>query len=95
MVNKSSGRIYFSISDGVLKITSQPSDLGTADEEIPCEYAGDKYEIALNYRYVEEPLKFISSERIRFEFTEEMKAVTMKSEPAGDYIHVIMPMQKE
>ena len=40
MVDKKAGRLYFNISDGVLKITSQQSDMGSADEEIPCEYAG-------------------------------------------------------
>ena len=49
----------------------------------------------MNYRYVEEPLRGISTERIAFEFTEEMKAVTMRPEPAADYFHIIMPMQKE
>lgn len=95
MVDKKAGRLYFNISSGVLKITSQQSDLGSADEEIPCEYDGDSYVIAINYRYVEEPLRGISSERITFEFTEEMKAVTLKPEPEADYFHIIMPMQKE
>ena len=95
MVDKKAGRLYFNISDGILKITSQQSDLGSADEEIPCEYAGQSYVLALNYRYIEEPLREIDSDRIVFEFTEEMKAVTMRPEPAGDYFHIIMPMQKE
>ena len=95
MVDKKAGRIYFNISNGILNIVSQQSDMGSADEEIGCEYAGDSYSIALNYRYVEEPLRGINSEKIAFEFTEEMKAVTMRPEPALDYFHIIMPMQKE
>ncbi len=95
MVDKKAGRLFFNISDGILKITSQVSEMGSADEEIPCEYAGQPYSLALNYRYVEEPLRVIQAERIKFEFTEEMKAVTLKPEPAEDYFHIIMPMQKE
>ena len=95
MVDKKAGRIYFNIGDGVLKISSQQSELGSADEEIPCEYAGDSFTIALNYRYVDEPLRVIESDRVTFEFTEEMKAVTLKPEPAADYFHIIMPMQQE
>ena len=49
----------------------------------------------MNYRYVEEPLRGINTDVITFEFTEEMKAVTMRPEPASDYLHIIMPMQKE
>ena len=94
MVDKRVGRIYFTVMDGILKITSQESDLGSADEEIPCQYAGESFTIALNFRYIDEPLKVIDSERITFEFTEEMKAVTMRPEPAADYFHIIMPMSK-
>lgn len=95
MVDKKAGRIYFNIEPGTLRITSQVSDLGSADEEIACQYDGQNYVIALNYRYIEEPLRGINSERIKFEFTEEMKAVTMRAEPAMDYFHIVMPMQKE
>lgn len=95
MVDKKAGRIYFNISDGVLQITSQQSDMGSADEEIPCQYAGDNFVIAFNYHYIEEPLRYIQAERITFEFTSEMKAVTMHPEPAEDYFHIVMPMQRE
>lgn len=95
MVDKKAGRIFFNLSSGVLKITSQQLDLGSSEESIPCEYDGESYSIALNYRYIDEPLRVIESDRICFEFTEEMKAVTMKSEPAADFFHIIMPMQKE
>jgi DNA polymerase-3 subunit beta len=44
---------------------------------------------------VEEPIKVIGSERVRFEFTEAMKAVTIRSEPIKDFFHIIMPMQME
>ena len=95
MVDKKAGRIYFEVSDGILKITSPQSDMGSADEEIPCEYAGESCSLAFNYRYVDEPLKVIPTERITFEFTEELKQVTMRPEPAADYFHIIMPMHKE
>ena len=94
MVDKKAGRIFLNVCPGYLKITSQESDLGNADVEIPCQYAGESCTIALNFRYIDEPLKVIDSERITFEFTEEMKAVTMRPEPAADYFHIIMPMSK-
>ena len=79
----------------MLTITSQESDIGTAKEEIPCKYAGDDITIAFNYLYIEEPMKVIGTERLKFEFTTQMKAVTLKSEPEADYFHIIMPMQAE
>ena len=47
----------------------------------------------MNYKYIEEPLRVMDVERIKFEFSGEMKAVTMLPEPAEDYFHIIMPMQ--
>ena len=95
MVDKKAGRIYFNMENGLLRITSRQSELGSADEEIASDYSGEPMSIAMNYRYIEEPLRVLGSDRIAFEFTEEMKAVTMRPEPASHYFHIIMPMQKE
>lgn len=95
MVDKKAGRIYFNIEPGLLRITSRQSDLGSADEEIASSYEGESSVIAMNYRYIDEPLRVIGADRIAFEFSEEMKAVTMRPEPASHYFHIIMPMQKE
>ena len=102
MVDKKVSRIIFKISSGVLKLISPESDIGTADEEIPCRYDGQDISMALNFTYVTEPLKVINSENVVFDFNindaqgnEEAnitKAVIVRGEPAGDYIHVIMPM---
>ncbi len=102
MVDKKVSRIIFKISSGVLKLISPESDIGTADEEIPCRYDGQEISMALNFTYVTEPLKVIDSENVVFDFNISdasgdgeaniTKAVIMRSETAGDYIHVIMPM---
>lgn len=102
MVDKKVSRIIFKISSGVLKLISPESDLGTADEEIPCRYEGQNISMALNFNYLTDPLRVIESENVVFDFNineakgdEEAnitKAVIMRGEPAGDYIHVIMPM---
>ena len=102
MVDKKVSRIIFKISSGTLKLISPESDIGTADEEIPCRYDGQDISMALNFTYVTEPLKVIDSENVVFDFNINdggsdgeaniTKAVIMRSEAAGDYIHVIMPM---
>ena len=102
MVDKKVSRIIFKISSGVLKLISPESDIGTADEEIPCRYDGQDISMALNFTYVTEPLKVIDSENVVFDFNISdggsdseaniTKAVIMRSEAGGDYIHVIMPM---
>ncbi|MBE6349321.1 MAG: DNA polymerase III subunit beta [Spirochaetaceae bacterium] len=95
LVEKKSNKVYFTLSDGNLMITSQESEIGIAKEEIPCRYVGDDITIAFNYVYIEEPMKVINTEYLHFDFTESMKAVTLKSEPESDYFHIIMPMQLE
>ncbi len=95
LVEQKSRRVYFALSSGMLTITSQESEIGTAKEEIPCQYEGADTTIALNYLYIEEPMKVISTERITFEFSEGMRAMTLKPEPAADFFHIIMPMQME
>lgn len=95
LIDKKAQRIYFALTPGVLTITSQESEIGAALEEIPCKYDGDEITIALNYSYIEEPMKVVDADRLCFEFTEAMKAVTLRPEPASDYFHIIMPMQME
>lgn len=88
-------RTYFQVSPGALTISSQENEVGSSREQIPCEYAGEDATIAMSYVYVDDPLKTMNAERVRFEFTETMKAITIKPEPAKDYFHIVMPMQTE
>ena len=95
MSERESSKVFFNVKPGVLKITSKIDELGSADEEIPCQYDGEEITIALNYHYLEEPLKAINAERVRIEFSEALRALTLLSEPKEDFLHVIMPMQAE
>ncbi len=95
LVELKTRRVFFNLTPGSLIISSQETEIGTAREEIPCQYDGEELMIALNYLYVEDPLKTISTERVKFEFTDSMKALTLKPEPESDFFHIIMPMQAE
>ena len=102
LVDKKLSRLLFKISSGTLKLISPESDIGTADEEIPCRYEGKDISVALNFNYVTDPLKVIDSENVVFEFNINeasgdgeaniTKAIIMRGETAADYIHVIMPI---
>lgn len=93
LVEQKSRRVYLNLSSGVLSVSSEESDIGTAKEDIPCRYDGDDLSIALNYRYVEEPFKVISDEMISVHFTEANRAITIKPVPEKDFFHIVMPMQ--
>jgi DNA polymerase-3 subunit beta len=94
-VEQKSRRTFFAIANGVIVLSSEESDLGTAREEFPCDYSGPDAIIALNYKYMEDPLKAMSSENISIEFTEANRAITISPFPSEDYFHVVMPMQIE
>ena len=94
MIDKT-GRIILNLAPGVLTITSKSTEFGDAKEEIPCQYAGEEVSISMNYKHIDSPLKIMNSEYITFEFTEVMRAVTLRPEPAEDYFHILMPMSAE
>ena len=91
-VDKNSLRTIFKLTPGKLTIFSPELELGSADEEIPCEYNGEEIMLAFNFRFLEEPLKLTNAERIAFEFKDANKAAIMRTEPKSDYFHVIMTM---
>ncbi len=95
LVEQKSRRIFLAVAPGTLTISSQETEIGTAKEEIPCRYDGEEITFALNYLYLEEPIKVLGSERITVEFTEAMKAITLKAQPEKDFFHIVMPMQME
>lgn len=92
MTEKKGGRVIFKMSPGLLRISSKQSDLGDAAEELECNYDGDEMSLAFNFRYISEPLHSAVGDTIILDFTENLKAVTIRSEGADYYKHVIMPM---
>lgn len=94
-VEQKSRRTFFTLSTGLLVLASEESELGTAREELPCDYEGPEVTLALNYRYVEDPLKVMSTDMINLEFTEANRAITLSPAQDADFFHIVMPMQLE
>ena len=92
LVEQKSHRIYLGLKPGVMEIYSEESEIGYAKEEIPCKYDGEEISLAMNYRYIEEPLKVINSDEICFRFSGPNKAITLVPVPEMDFFHIIMPM---
>ena len=95
LAEQKSRRVYLNVSADALAVRSQETEIGVASEEIPCEYDGEDFAIALNYLYLDEPMKAMASDKVKVEFTEPMRAVTLRAEPDENFFHVIMPMQME
>jgi DNA polymerase-3 subunit beta len=93
MVEQKSKRLFIDITSESVKLSSEESDIGKAEEEIPCEYFGDSIRIAVNYTYVLNPIRVMPGEKIHISFTEPNRAVTVGPYPEKDFFHIIMPMQ--
>ncbi|GMO41107.1 MAG: DNA polymerase III subunit beta [Termitinemataceae bacterium] len=92
MIEKKSKRVYFQFKKEYTSIYTDKSDIGDAIEEIPCEFSGEDETVALNYSYMEDVCKAISSDKITILFKEKGKALTIKPDPVENFLHVIMPM---
>ena len=66
-----------------------------AREDIPCRYSGPTVRIALNFMYLNDPLRVIEGEDVQIQFTETNRAISLYSVPEADYFHIVMPMQTE
>ena len=93
MVEQKSKRVLLNMSENNISISSQESELGVAKEDVSCQYEGNEMLLGLNYIYLEEPLKNLSCDKIRVEFTESTRAIMLKGVGEEDVFHVIMPMQ--
>ncbi len=93
LVEQKSRRIFLTLKDGTMIVSSEESDIGMAREEITCDYTGPEAAIALNYVYLLEPLREIDTETVAIQHTDTNKAVTLTSVPQQDYVHIVMPMQ--
>jgi len=88
-----SRRIYLTATEDGIVLKSEETDVGQATEEISCQYQGPDTTLALNFLYLQDPLRVIDAEDISIHFTESTKAITIHPEPRADYFHVVMPMQ--
>ncbi len=93
LVEEKSRRIHLSIEPSNLIVNSSEGEIGSAKEEIPCEYDGPEMTIAANYLYLLDPIRESEEEQVCLEFTEPDKAVTLRPVPEKDYFHIVMPMQ--
>jgi len=93
MVEQKSRRVLLEAESGNLTVQCSEGDVGTAREEIPCEYDGSAISLALNYQYLLDPLKEMDTDQVVLAFTAPNKAITLSAEPERHYFHVIMPMQ--
>ena len=74
-----------------LTVTSAANEVGSASDEVPIKYAGEKLEIMFNPAYVMDPLKAIDDDEVKIELNDgHAPAVIRCSIP---FLYVLMPLR--
>jgi DNA polymerase-3 subunit beta len=95
LVERQSERLYFKATKDELSVFVKDSDIGSGEEEIEASFEGEDTQFALKYGNLEEPLRVLTTDTVKVQFTDLNHAFTVKPEPEEDYCHVMMPMQIE
>ena len=95
LVEKQSERLYFKVAKDSLSVFVKDSDIGSGEEEIEASFDGEDMQFALKYGNLEEPLRVLTTDVVRIQFTDLNHAFTVKPDPEEEYCHVMMPMQTE
>jgi DNA polymerase III subunit beta len=96
-------------ADDGLRLTAGGDDVGSAEEELPCELEGAPLTIAFNPGYLLDALGVLHVERARLTFTtpnrpalvrpvppppaEGSEATEQPTEPVPGYLHLLMPVR--
>lgn len=88
--------IKFTIESNSVTLYAEDPDTGkSANEKIPCEFNGEKFDIGFNADYVAEILNHIDSEEVNISLTSPNKAVTVlpKTIKDDDILMLLMPLR--
>ncbi|MBT3273775.1 MAG: DNA polymerase III subunit beta [Spirochaetales bacterium] len=93
LVEQKSRRILVTVNENSLLLHSEESEMGVAREEIPCQYQGPETSLALDYRFLAEPLRVMNEKMVTIKFTDSKKAISLLPVEEKDYVHIVAPMQ--
>lgn len=82
---------HFVFENGVLSVSASSLEVGTAKDQLPIKYSGEKIEINFNPVYILEALKAIDDDEVKIELKDgHCPGVIRCSIP---YLYVIMPLR--
>lgn len=86
--------VKMSIDNGILEVSSINPDLGEASDEIDVEFAGDRFEIGFNAKYLLDVLGILpQTGKVEIGFNDEISPGLIRYDDDADYVCVIMPMR--
>jgi DNA polymerase-3 subunit beta len=93
MSSDKSRSVTFSLSPGLLQLSSQSPELGDAREEISIEYGGEDLKIGFNSRYLIDALSTLEGEKILLEIRGKQNPGVIRSCEGLSHTNVVMPMR--
>jgi DNA polymerase-3 subunit beta len=88
-----SNAVKLSLSEGVLRLTSQNPDLGEAKDDLEVQYKGQPLTIGFNARYLIDVLGAMETELVQLELGDEHSPGVLRQPDDTTYTAVIMPMR--
>jgi DNA polymerase-3 subunit beta len=79
-----------------LAIHAETPDLGSSDEEIACDYAGEQLQIGFNANYLLEVLRRLPAGKVSMELSSPLAAALVRSDaaqPESDDTFLLMPIR--
>ena len=93
MSSDKSRSVTFSLTPGVLQLSSQSPELGDAKEEISIDYEGEELKIGFNSRYLIDALSTIEGEKVLLELRGKQHPGVVRSSEGPNHTNVVMPMR--
>lgn len=84
--------VRLTISQDLLSLDAGSAELGTAHEEIPVDYTGEKFTVAFNIRYVLDVVQNFEGPTIRFQWVDEYHGGIFRDPENPGVLALIMPM---
>ncbi|MDN6619630.1 MAG: DNA polymerase III subunit beta [Corynebacterium variabile] len=81
LVTEGNSQIRMAFEEGGLTISGGGSDIGVAEEQLPCAFVGEPLVIAFNPGYLKDGLGAIHTDRVVFGFTQPSRPAIMFPEP--------------
>ncbi|MDD5585674.1 MAG: DNA polymerase III subunit beta [Alphaproteobacteria bacterium] len=85
--------VKLSLSDGLMTLTANAPDAGSATEEIEVNYGGAPLEIGFNARYLLDILQQIEGEGARFTLADSAAPAIVQDVADASALYVLMPMR--
>lgn len=85
--------VKFKIGKESVKVTAESGQSGSQETKIDAKVEGSEFEVAFNYKFVEDFLHSVVGEEVKMEFSTIDKAGVFTDTSDSSYLHLIMPVK--